>query len=324
MHILIAESEDFSEEAKAVLSEFASLDFAQGEREEVLSKIKDCDAVFIRLKNKIDDAFFSTAAQLKFICTPTTGLNHIDLKKADEHNVQVLSLKGETEFLNNITATSEHTWALLLALLRHLPEASKSVLDGQWNRNLFRGHDLKGKTIGIVGYGRLGKIIAEYAKTFRMTVLVSDPHVAKEDCPFKLLPLHEVLRQSDVVSLHVNLDEQTQGFFAEPEFTAMKKDSVLINTSRGELIDERAFLQALESKKLLGAAIDVVAGETGENTDWLKKHPLWDYAKKHHNLIITPHIGGASFESMAATEVFIAQKLRQAIMSDKNKVALGE
>jgi D-3-phosphoglycerate dehydrogenase len=196
----------------------------------------------------------------------------------------------------------------MLTLLRHLPAAVTHVHDGGWDRDQFKGHELHEKTVGVVGYGRLGRIVARYVRAFDARVLVTDPHVGASalDPGIVLVTLEELLQEADLVTLHVNLCDATYGFFGPAQFTAMKPGSWFINTSRGELVDEQALLAALRSGHIAGAAVDVLAAERSAG---MGSHPLVVYARENENLIITPHIGGCTVESMAKTESFLAERL---------------
>jgi D-3-phosphoglycerate dehydrogenase len=219
------------------------------DRASLLSEIHNADVLWIRLRHRIDAAVMAAAPGLKIIVTPTTGLNHIDLAEADRRGIQVLSLRGKTEFLKNIRATAEHTLSLMLALVRHIPAAASDVNAGFWRRDPFQGTELYEKTVGLFGYGRLGKIVAKYLAAFDARVLVTDPlePLGRINAAIESVPPAELLRQSDVVSLHVDLRDDTRGFFDATMFRAMKKCAYFINTSRGELIDEEALLERLKS-----------------------------------------------------------------------------
>jgi D-3-phosphoglycerate dehydrogenase len=250
----------------------------------------------------------AAAPRLRIIATPTTGLNHINLEEAESRGIWVLSLRGESDFLKNIRATAEHTLALMLALLRQIPAAAAHTGAGGWDRDLFKGHELHGKTVGVVGYGRLGRIVARYLQAFDTHVLTADPSIdpGSVEPDVTLMPLAQLLQEADLVTLHVNLCDETCGFFGREQFAAMRDRAWFINTSRGELVDESALLDALCSERLAGAALDVLCEE---RSDGMADHPLVAYARTHDNLLITPHIGGATHESMTKTEEFIARKL---------------
>ena len=164
--ILNSESKDYSQEAYSVLLSLGSVQQSNLNRKSLLELIPEYDVLIVRLGNYIDKEIIDTATNLKAIITATTGLNHIDVKYANQKNVEIISLQGEYEFLKNISATSEHTIGLLLSLLRNIPSASNSVKDSIWDRNLYKGKEISGKIFGILGYGRIGIKVARYAKAF--------------------------------------------------------------------------------------------------------------------------------------------------------------
>lgn len=312
LKLLIAEGNGFPAAAAEALRGVADVRLADLDRTGLLQAVSAAHVLWVRLRNRIDAEVLAAAPQLKIIVTPTTGLNHIDLVEAARRGIQVLSLRGETEFLKEVRATAEHTIGLILALLRNTVPAVASVITGAWNRDSFRGAELYGKTAGVVGYGRLGRIVARYLRAFEMQVLACDPHVnpASVESDVALVSLPKLLSKSDIVTLHVNLCAETIGFFGAPEFALMKNRAWFINTSRGELINEAALLATLQSGLLAGAALDVVSGE---NTAGMADHPLIQYARQHNNLLLTPHIGGLTSESAEKTELFLAEKLRQTL-----------
>src|SRR5262245_5867775 len=314
LRILISEPTGFSKAATEVLGQLGEPVLVDLDRMGLLAAVRDADVLWVRLRNRIDAEVMAAAERLKIVVTPTTGLNHIDLEEADRRGIRVLSLRGETDFLKNIRATAEHTIALMLALLRNVPAAMAHVHDGGWNRDLFKGRELHGKTIGVAGYGRLGRIVARYLQAFDTRVLAADPRidVAAVAPGVTLVSLPQLLREADLVTLHVSLSDETQGFFGREQFAAMKPGAWFINTSRGELVDEAALLDALQSGHLAGAALDVLGQEQSAG---MSAHPLVAYARKHEHLIVTPHIGGCTVESMEGTELFLARKLRQMVAS---------
>ena len=257
-------------------------------------QLPESDVYLASLQVRVDAAQIEAAARLKAIATPSTGLDHIDLPATERRGITILSLRDDKAFLNSLTATAELAWALLLSVMRRLPWAVQAAHSGDWARDRFRGHQLSGKTLGIIGYGRLGSMVAEFGKTFRMRVLATDVTHKSPAPGVTMLPLAELLPQADVVSIHVHLTDQTRGMLGREQFASMKRGAVLINTSRGAIIDEAALLDALNSGALLGAGLDVIDGEWRPD---LPQHPLIQYASKHENLVISPHIGGVTYES---------------------------
>ena len=309
LRILIAESGGFAPQALQRLQSVGEVRLADLGEDELRAQVPPFHILWVRLKNRIGRQIIDAAPSLKAVATPTTGLNHLDLELLTARGIRVFSLRGETDFLSNIRATAEHTLGLMLALMRHVPAACRSVCEGAWDRDLFRGSELFEKTVGLVGYGRLGKLVARYCQSLGCKILATDPNVHEADSFVELTTFQDLLSRSDIVSLHVNLTEQTTAFFGLEEFQHMKPGSLFVNTARGELIDEVALLRNLESGKLAGAALDVLKDEQAGG---FASRPLIEFAKQHTNLLITPHIGGCTGESMAKTEVFLAEKLAAA------------
>lgn len=319
MNILITESKDYSKKALEIYNSLNSKvcfwsDFKSGEKNKVLEKTS---VLVIRLGNKIDKTWIDKMPNLKIIATPTTGLNHIDSDYAKSKNIKIISLRGQASFLKNITSTAELAFGLIISLARNINSAFESVKkDGKWDRMSFRGNQLSGKIIGIIGYGRLGKIMAKYAKAFSMGVLIYDPYIKNKNNSF--ITLDKLFKESDIVSLHALLLDSNKEFIKIGHFEKMKSTAYFINTARAELIEKNALYKALKNKSIAGAAIDVMWNEDG-NGEHLNNDPLWDYVKNNNNLIIVPHIGGATFEAMHITEDFIAKEVEKCIKSGKLK-----
>jgi D-3-phosphoglycerate dehydrogenase len=308
IRILNAEPVGYSEEARILLRHLGEVVEVPLSRSELLSQLSDYDVLIVRLAHQIDRDVMDAGCRLKAIVTATTGLDHIDMRYARSKGVAVLSLHGETDFLRTVSATAEHTWALLLALLRRIPHAFAAVQRGEWHRDAWRGYELDGKRLGLVGLGRVSQKVMRYGLTFGMDVAAYDPYAEKWVEGVERFPrLAELLYRSDVLSLHVPLNNETAGMLGANELAVLPPGCVLINTSRGEVVDEMALVRALGNKHLAGAALDVITHE--REPDQRRYNPLLAYACTHDNLIITPHIAGATRESMAKTEVFMARKL---------------
>ena len=272
--------------------------------EGILSKI---DAACAPLGHYFDESLMDKCPRLKAIISNTTGVSHIDTKAAETRKIEVISLVGEVEFLNNITSTAEHSFGLMLSLLRRIPWSFESVLEGEWNRfNHSSPAMLSRLSLGVVGLGRLGTMMAKYAMAFGMQVKYFDPYIPEsENRPPKSDSLISLVKTSDVISLHVPSNKKTYQLIDNEVLKNFPKSSVLINTSRGEVLDEGALIVALERGVIGGAALDVIDGEWSNIYD----HPLVEYSRKHDNLIITPHIGGATVESIVGAREFMAGKL---------------
>ena len=308
MRILLAEKSSFSPRGIQELNSIAPTDACDLRQEELAERVSDYEALVVRLGLRVDAEVLSAGRRLLAIGTPTTGLDHIDLAAARKQDVAVLSLKGERLFLDQVYATAEHSFALLLSLARRIPAAFSAVQSGEWRRDLYRGWELNGKTLGLIGCGRLGNMVVRYAQAFGMQVLVYDPYIDQVPTGVtRCSSLMELLSASDMVSVHVPLNAETEGLLGEAELAQMRPGAFLVNTSRGAVLDENVLLQALESGRLGGAALDVLYDEHLLQID----HPLLAYARQHDNLIITPHIGGATYESVEKADLFLVNKLRQ-------------
>lgn len=308
--ILNLEPEGYCEEAQEVIESIGDVSDGPLSRQALLDQVSDYEIMIVRLGHQIDREVIKAGRKLKAIVSATTGLDHIDLEAARAQNVTIISLRGEETFLRSITATAEHTCALLLALMRRIPEAVESVRSGQWDRDSLKGRDLADKRLGIVGLGRVGRQVAGYGAAFKMEVAAYDPHVTDWLAIVQRKnSLQDLLAESDVLSLHVNLHPGTLNLIGKAELAWLPPGSVLINTSRGEVVDEEALTQALVSGHLQGAAVDVLHHE--RSNQQRQSSPLMLYAKDHHNLLMTPHLGGATCEAMKKTEIFMAQKLAE-------------
>lgn len=261
------------------------------------------DAGFAPLGYRFDAAKMDQCPRLKAIISNTTGVPHIDLEAATARGIRVLSLADDQEFLNRITPTAEHAIGLMLALTRRTPWAHQAVLDGSWDRRPFGAPAMLSRlNLGVVGYGRLGRLVARYGAAFGMGVRFYD-HATKVSEPpaEQVSSLAELFAWSDVISLHLPANAATHKMIDAELLRHCKKGAVLINTARGELVDEVALLDFLESGRLGGAALDVLDGEFVPGFD-STDHALVKYASTHDNLLLTPHIGGSTVDAWRETE----------------------
>ena len=304
---------------RPVLKECATQKELFAEFKRLRDEGKSVEAIFVKLGLSFDrELFYACGGELKFLVTPTTGLNHIDQDELECLGIKLISLKGETAFLREITPTAELVFALLLALLRMVPQALSHVLAGYWQRRGLVGRELKELTLGVVGLGRLGTMVAGYGRVFGMPVIAYDLkdepfqrqeniHVERKDT------LGELVAEADVVSIHLPWDEDTAGLFDEDLFKQFKQGAYLVNTARGEIIDEAALLKALKEDVLAGCAIDVLHGDSRWAERVPEGHPLVEYAREHDNLIITPHIGGYTVKAIQKTRTFMVDKFLAAL-----------
>lgn len=306
MTIQITEPKDYSKKALTAYQSLGKVVFDSRPR-------KDAAILVIGLKHQIDKKWLNAMPNLKIIASPATGLNHLDMTEIKKRGVKLISLRGRTGFLKNIPSTAEETVGLLLALIRNIPWSFDDVKKGNWDRLAWRGRQLLNKTIGLLGFGRLGKIVARYARSFGMKVIACDPYVSAKAMSkrgVKKVDMNSVFKDSDFVSLHVLLADDTYNLVKAQHLRMMKPTAYLINTARGELITRGALEKALKKKWITGAAIDVMWDEAG-NGAHLKNNQLVEYAQGNNNLIIVPHIGGATYEAMEVTQEFIADLVKK-------------
>lgn len=264
------------------------------------------------MRIRFDRARLERARRLRVISTATTGADHIDAEVLNTRGIPLFTLAGERELLSHLTPAAEHSWLLLMACARRLRGAVQHVLDGQWRREEFPGIMLKGKTLGLIGCGRIGSWMSRYAGAFGMHVLGYDPYTDAWPVETAKCDLDTLLETSDFVSIHVPLNPQTTGLIGKRELALMKPGSVLVNTSRGSITDEGALLAALEDGRLGAAGLDVLDGEP--STD---RHPLVGYARRKDNLVITPHIGGFSPDAVTIVVAHAARRIA-ALLGDES------
>jgi D-3-phosphoglycerate dehydrogenase len=276
----------------------------------------DTDLIIVDLNRRWDANFFERFPKLKAVVSCTTGLDHIDTDYCREKGIKVISLQGETDFLQDVYATAEHTWALILSLIRKVPAAFDDVKRGNWDRESWQGTELHGKTIGVVGYGRVGRQVAKIAQAFGMKVIANDLPSGRYDAPYRnhkveFCTLDTLLRYADIITVHIPLNEETRGMFGAEQFAIMKPKAFFVNTSRGEVVNTKDLLHVLYMQEIAGAALDVLENESYCPDD----ETIYDITERNlNNLIITPHIAGNTTESREKTQLFIANKIKEFIL----------
>lgn len=292
------------------LRRVADVDIVPPDRAALLERIGAYEGYLATLEVRLTAEALDRAARLKVVATPSTGLDHLDLAELEKRGIRLISIKTEYELLDRITATAEMAWALLLAAVRKLPAAHAATMRGRWARDAFRGRQLSGLTLGILGVGRLGAMVAEYGRAFRMRVLGCDTNPRRIVPGVTYVDLDTLLRESDVLTLHIHLTPENTRFIGREAFAKMKDGVVIVNTSRGAVIDEVAFLESLKSGKVGAAGLDVIEGEWRDD---LVNHPLVRYAREHDHVVISPHVGGVTRDSQAIVMEFVADRLARAL-----------
>jgi len=252
------------------------------------------------------DALAGTSVSL--INTCSTGTNHIDLEYCASNGIEIWSLAKDFELINQLPSTSELAFGLMLCLIRKIPDAFDSASRKEWNYTGFIGRQVKGLSIGIVGFGRLGKIMANFCVAFGAKVFIYDPYERVPNSSAGELEqcenLYDLLSRCDVVSLHVHVVDETRHMVGVEFLEEMKAQSYLVNTARGEIVDENAVVGALRSGNLGGYATDVVSDEFGD----LNESPILKGIDEGLNLIVTPHIGGMTLEGPRLTYKWAIRK----------------
>src|ERR1700680_3958799 len=286
---IVVVAEPLAESGLAVLRSGGLEVHEAADREQLEPLIARAHALIVRSKTKVTGALLDAAPSLQVVGRAGVGVDTIDVEAATRAGIVVLNTPDASTL-----ATTEHTLTLMLALCRHVGAGQKRVEERRWSAQGLLGEELAGKTLGIVGLGRIGAAVAARARAFGMTILAHDAVVSEaraESLGVKLVPLSELLEQSDFVTLHTPLTPQTQGLIGEPELARMKRGARIINCARGGLIDERALLAALESGHIAGAAIDVVAEEPPK-----PDAAIWTLLN-HPRVVATPHLGGSTREA---------------------------
>jgi D-3-phosphoglycerate dehydrogenase len=262
------------------------------------AELADADALIVRSATRVTDELLGQAPRLRIVGRAGVGVDNIDLEAATHRGILVVNTPG-----SSATSVAEHTLALMLAMARSVPQLNAAMHAGRWEKSGAAGAELRGKTLGLVGLGRVGGEVARRAKALEMRVLAHDPYLNAEraaEWGVELMPLAEMLGQADYVSLHTALSPATEGLINQATLAQMKRGARLINTARGELVDEAALAEALGSGHLAGAGLDVFAIEPPGNS------PLMALP----NVIATPHVAGSTAEAQEEVGVQIAQQIR--------------
>ena len=234
------------------------------------------------------------------ILTASTGLNHINTNYCKQRNIKVLSHKNDMRFLNDLPSTAELAFGLMSSIVRNIPSSFDDVKKGNWDYDSHMGHQLQGKSIGIIGYGRLGKMMKTYCNAFGMTVKIHDPYEGYDD-------LDLVLRESDIISLHVHANDETKHMINKKVLGKLKNNSYIVNTSRGEIVNENDIVESLRKGKLKGYATDVIEDEYGNR----ENSPILKGVKEGLNILVTPHIGGMTWEGQQKAYMWSISKLEE-------------
>ena len=273
--------------------------------EELLETIGEYDALMVRSASKVTAQVIEKADKLKIIGRAGVGVDNIDLAAATKKGIIVINSPG-----GNTIAATEHTFAMMLSLARNIPVANETMQQGQWNRKKYVGVELKGKTLSVVGMGRIGSGVAERAIAFGMNVMVYDPYINAEraaNLGVTVGTLEEVIKAADFLTVHMPLTPETKGMIGEKELKQMKPTARLINCARGGIIDEAALADAVKNGTVAGAAIDVFTSEPIAEDNPLLNVP---------GIILTPHLGASTVEARIGVSVDVAEGIRAALKGE--------
>jgi len=276
-------------------------------KESLLKAVEDTEVLIVRSSPLVDKDVIKAGKNLKIIGRPGTGLDNIDVAEAKKQNIQVLNTPNA-----NSAAVAELVFAILLSLFRKIREADFSMKKGLWNKNSLMGSELNGKTIGVVGMGKIGRIISKIGQSFGMKIVGFDPFLPKEE--FEKLGVEfcgnliELLKNSDIITLHLPKTPQTENLITEKEFKEMKPSAILVNCARGGIVNEKALYQALTNGQIAGAGID-----TWE-TEPTNESPLRDLP----NVIALPHIGASTYEAQKKCATDLIDQIVKIYADEKN------
>lgn len=248
---------------------------------------------------KIDKELLENTS-IKIINSCSTGLNHIDLDYCKKNNIEIQCHKNDYELINQLPSTSELAFGLMLSLLRNIPECNNHVSRYYWDYTQFMGRQIKDLKIGIIGYGRLGKMMEKYCEAFGAKTFIYDPYVNAPQTP-----LGQMFQECDVISLHVHVTDETKYMINKDLFGFIKKDCYIINTSRGEIVNENDIVKGLKSGIITGYGTDVIENEFDDIT----KSPIIKAMNEGKNIIVTPHIGGMTIEGQTKAYKWSIDKL---------------
>lgn len=281
------------------------------EPDELKKIIKDYEVIIVRSQTKVSEAIIQGAEKLKIIGRAGVGIDNVDVEAATKKGIIVMNAPG-----GNTISTCEHTFALMLSLARKIPFAHSSLTQKQWNRSKFKGTELYGKKLGIIGLGRIGKEVAKRGLSFGMEVLAYDPFISGEiadSLGVTLVDLNGVLKNADFITVHTPLTQETKSLISTEQLSLMKPTAFVFNCARGGVIDEDALYSALKDKKIAGAALDV----------YMQEPPWESKLLELDNVILTPHLGASTEEAQVNVAVEIAHCVRDALLGRAIRNALN-
>jgi len=296
MKVLV--SDPVSEEGIDILRSCAEVDIKTGLKpEEIISTIGDYEALVVRSQTQVTAEVIEAGKRLQVIARAGVGVDNIAVEEATRRGILVVNAPHA-----NIISAAEHAIALMLALARNIPQANAVLKSGVWQRSKFMGIEVRGKTLGIIGLGKVGSEVAKRARALEMKLIAYDPYITADyarNRQVELVPLEQLLKESDFITLHLTLTPETKGLIGAKELALVKPTVRIINCARGGLIDEQALAKALKEERVAGAAIDCFSTE-----------PATECALfECDNVIVTPHLGASTTEAQAVAAKDVAEQI---------------
>jgi D-3-phosphoglycerate dehydrogenase len=305
-------SDNISEEGLSVLRSVADVDIRTGLKpEEIRSIIGDYDALIVRSQTTVTTDIIEAGKKLQVIARAGVGIDNIDVETATRCGIVVINAPT-----GNTVSTAEHTFGMILALARNIPQANASLKSGKWRRSHFMGTELRGKTLGILGLGNVGSEVAKMAQSFQMKLIGIDPLVSTEYAAklgVEMVDLTRLLEESDFITLHLPLNAQTRNMIGARELAIVKPNVRIINCARGGLIDEEELVKAIKEKRVAGAAVDVFENEP------ITESILFDEV----NIIVTPHLGASTAEAQVLAARVVAEQIVEVFSGQPPRAAIN-
>ncbi|MFC1948891.1 phosphoglycerate dehydrogenase [Chloroflexota bacterium] len=310
MKVLVADA--VSEEGINILRSYAEVDVKTDLKpEELVSIIGDYEALVVRSQTRVTAGVIEAGKKLQIIARAGVGVDNIDVDEATRRGIVVVNTPT-----GNTTAAAEHTIALMLSVARHIPQANTMLRSGVWQRGDFTGVEVRGKILGIIGLGNVGSEVARRARGLEMKLIASDPFISVDyarNLQVELVPMEQLLRESDFITLHIPLTTSTKGMIGTKELALVKPEVRIINTARGGLIDEEALVKAVNEGRVAGAAFDVF------DTEPLTRSILFDV----ENIIVTPHLGASTTEAQAMVSEDAAEQVVAVLKGQPARTAVN-
>lgn len=310
MKVLV--SDPLSDEGLAILQKNFDVDIITGlSEDELVSKINEYDALVIRSGTQVTRKVIEAADKLKIIGRAGVGVDNVDIEAATEKGIIVTNAPE-----GNMLSAAEHTIAMMMSMARNIPQANSSMKAGKWERKNFMGVEVNGKTLGVIGLGRIGAEVAKRAQGLNMNILGFDPYVSEEraqELGITLATVNEIAKEADFITVHTPLTKETRNILDTDQFNIMKKCARVINCARGGIINEEALADALKNGKIAGAALDVYVNEPPTTSPLLTCD----------NIIMTPHLGASTEEAQVNVAITIAEEITSVLNGDTAKNAIN-